>query len=1236
MKSSKTKRARIQTTAHQKTKPAKVESRKGKVNEAEEWLFPIRESAYTKLALKGKELGAKSTRKSAAAQKSKTGRGFRSTLQPGAGEEVLASLSRDYWLKHIQEFQRRKVDSPYRGHGLRGGGGAPGLPVVPGSNNWIPLGPSVEARGQADGRPAVSGRIPGIAIAPGGSPMYVATASGGVWVSNDFGASWASTMDGFDLNTSAFAATCLACGAIAIDPADPDRVYVGTGEGDTDAIFQSRLVDALPCYRGVGPIRSDDGGATWNSEPSNPSLAGYSFYQIAVDPANRDHCVAATSNGLYERIPAGGGSYQWQQRRTGSHSSVVVTSSGGVTQWFAGAWAGSVYTSTDGTNWTVIGTGFPTGITRIALAVQPDNPNVLYAALSSGGPITSVQRLDGAAGAWRSISGIPTVCPGSQGDYDLAIAVDPNNANLLYLGGDRIFDSATELWGGSVWCCVVTSTGSSLSMTSTSLGLTAHSDDHVLMFTPGNSNALWLGSDGGLFFNANPSGGGAWTPMNTSLATLCTTHFAQHPTQPAVMLCGLQDNGSAKYVGEEVWTDVLGGDGGYSIVNWSNPFNILLYADGSVNSASDGGIDLSSWTDVTPSGAEWEIMESPLVSAPYNPSSPSDANIVAFASGSSSSFTVFISSNFGSTWPAQVNIPASSGTPYSMVGASAQRFYLGTSTGEVYRLDEAAGSWTATRIDNVAGGALPLTGLVSDIAIDTSDPTLNSIYICFGGSGDYRHVWHFNGTAWQARSGTAGSSTCLLDIEHNAIQFDSVSGSIFVGADLGVWQSTDSGNTWNPMANGLPDAPVFDLQLHPTQRLLRASLHGRGLWEWKLDLPIQPDVELLIRDTLLDYGTEVDDDGLPDPSVPPGSTVVHYESPNIKVDVPTPLGYQTPTTSIDFLTFNEVIVDGSQGVGTNSPPPTVHNRVYAEIHNRGRVDAGSVQVMLLLADASAGLPLLPGGYTANVVAGTPITAPDWTTLGFVTLSGLHAGSPQIAYFDLPSTVLPLPASLPGQSHYCLLVLLHSPQDPFTSTVQVVDTLTLMDRKVAQKNLNIVQFIGTPPPPSEGPGMWSMLNLTGSYFRDRGFIDIVVDASRFPGTISLVLPPNIFPRDIKKQADGFRLGSASLVSKWFKEQSIAAKRLFYEAKYPEAQYRKLVDAMERVKAQKPLVLVGGRSSSVNSLSIEANQTHTAFLRIDPPPKSKPGADWSFDVFQREAGSGKSIGGCRYRVVINRKA
>ena len=1213
-------RVREPRTAH------KVEREEGPLG----WLLPNRESSYAKLiprALAEAEEAAAASKPPAKASGRKGSRKleFHSTFRPGRGEDVLAVLPRDFWLKHMQEFQRRKAASPRRGRGARGGG-ATGSPVIPGTNNWIPLGPSVQARGSAVGRPAVSGRTPGIAIAPGGSPMYVATAAGGVWRSDDNGASWKSTMDGFDLNTNAFAATCLACGAIALDPADPNRVYVGTGEGDTDSIFSFRLVNALPCYKGVGPIRSDDGGATWNSEPSTPSLAGYSFYQIAVDPADRDHCVAATTNGLYERIPAGGG-YQWRQRRTGVHSSVVVTSSGGVSQWFAAAWGDKVYASVDGTTWTVLGTGFPTGISRIAIGVQPDNPNVLYAAVSNGG-LQSVQRLDGAAGAWRGISGIPPLCNGGQADYDLAIGVDPNNANLIYLGGDY-YDDPSNAYPGSIYCCVINSSGSSLSMTTTLIGTTAHADDHVLVFTPGNSNALWLGSDGGLFLSTNSSGGGPFVPMNTGLATLCTSHFTQHPTEPGVMFVGLQDNGTAKYVGEEVWNEVEMSDGGYGIVNWNNPFKIMCYWDGSLYVASDGGIDFSSWTFSTSGGA---TMEAPVVSAPYNPGSPGDANIVAFGVYGA----VQISSDFGASWPVTVAFPSGTEQPYSMVGASATRFFVGTAAGKVYRLDKTGGTWGLTEIDNAAGGPLPLSGLVSDIAVDWSDSTLSSIYICFGGSGDYRHVWHFNGTAWQAASGTAGSSTALLDIEHNAIQYDRPTGNLYVGADLGLWESTDGGAIWNPMANGLPDAAVFDLQLHPTQRLLRACLHGRGLWEWKIDAPVQADVELLIRDTLLDTGTDVNNDGRPDPSVPPGSTVVHYESPNIRVDVPTPLGYQTPTTDIDFLTFDALIVDGSQGVGTINPPATVHNRVYAEVHNRGRVDAANVQVVALLANASAGLPPLPNNYTANVVAGTPIATADWTTLGFVDLSGLHAGLPQIAYFDLPSTVLPLPASFPGQSHYCLVMILHSPQDPFASTEQNVDLLTLSDRKVAQKNLHIVQFVGVPPPPSQGMGMWVMLDLVGASFKERGLIDLVIDASKFPGTISLVLPPPIFPKNPKLQAVGFRRGSTAIVKKWIRLYTPVARRIFCEAKYQPRQHKRLIEAMEKVADQAPLVLTGGRQAAIASLPIARRDVHTVFLRIDPPPKSKIGSEWTFDVNQVDAATKKLLGGSRYKVVVNRKA
>jgi len=331
-----------------------------------------------------------------------------------------------------------------------------------------------------------------------------------------------------------------------------------------------------------------------------------------------------------------------------------------------------------------------------------------------------------------------------------------------------------------------------------------------------------------------------------------------------------------------------------------------------------------------------------------------------------------------------------------------------------------------------------------------------------------------------------------------------------------------------------------------------------------------------------------------------------------------------------------VIVDGSQGIGTISPPATVHNRVYAEIHNRGRVDAANVQVMALLANASAGLPLLPNNYTANVVAGTPITTPDWNTVGFVTLSALSAGSPQIAYFDLPSTDLPLPASLPGQSHYCLLMLLHSSQDPFTSTQQNVDLLTLSDRKVAQKNLHIVQFVGTPPPPSEGMGMWAMLNLSGGFFKERGLIDLVFDARRFPGTISVVLPAPIYPKVVKRQAEQFRVGSGTIVKKWIKEYGPVAKRLFHEAKNKCEQHRRLVEAMAKVEAQKPLVLTGGRMTAIRSLPIARTSSYTIFLRIDPPPKARVGSEWFFDLTQTDSTTGKLIGGSRYKVVINKKA
>ena len=1199
------------------------------------WLLPMVESAHS--AMIPREEAA--SRISAAAERSAVRARIRgrarakggppaaivSSLQPGLVGEFLAAPERGFWLSRMREYYARKgaAVGPVPAHGPR----AAALPAVPGANNWVPVGPAVAAGGQADGRPSIGGRTSRFAIVAGGSRIYAATANGGVFRSDDAGASWRSTMDGFDLDPTSFASASLCCGAIAVSVTDPDRVYVGTGEGDTDALFTLRLTNALPAYRGIGPIRSDNGGGSWILEPSTPDLAGFDFFALAVDPDDQDNVVGATNNGLYQRTVSGG-SVMWQRRRTGAHTSVVVTRAAGVTNFFAAMRGGGVFRSSNGTAWTALGSGFPTSnVGRIALGVQSDNPNVLYALVANtSGGLQGVYRLDGMTGAWTSISGAPALLPGSQGDYDLCIAVDPANANRIYLGGDR---TSVSPFPGSIHRCLVSAAGAAYSMTSTAIGSAAHADVHALDFPPGDPTRLWAGTDGGAFINLDPAGSGQFEPRNTGLSSLCANYLGLSASEPAVMFCGLQDNGTIRYIGEEMWRDVLFGDGGYCVVHPTDPFQVLAYANGKVYRTAVGGRDWGDWTQVI--APAWGIMAEPLVGAPGSPR-------VAFAAFTAAgAAAIYVSDDFGQTWPAvaspTITVPSGSGGVFSMVFASSTRMYFGTTAGRVFQADLSGGAWTATRIDNAPGGALGLVALIADIAVDWSDATLSSIYVCLGGSGDARHVWHFTGTSWQSRSGSGATS--LLDVEHNAILVDPANPTnVYVGADLGVWLSTDSGGTWTPLERGLPDAPVLDLQLHAGARLLRAATHGRGVYEYRLDPPVLGGVELYVRDTFLDLGRGDSTDGRLDPSVWPTGPVWHWLSPNIKVDAPTPAGYQTPTDQIDFLQFHETIVDSSQGVETIGLPEVVHNRLYALVHNRGPLPEPAVQVMAAVTNASTVLKPLPPGYPADVQAGSPLSGTDWTTLGVVTLTDLRPGFPQVAAFDLPSTMLPIPASLPGQSHYCSVTLLHSASDPYTNTERIVDTLTVADRKVAQKNLHIVQFVGTPPPPETTTGMWVRLDVGGHRF-GRGTrdprIDLQVDAAEFGGRLALVAPPALIGRDAIKAAKLATLPRGQL-TKWLKQHRDDAVRLQREGKLSERDLARLLDAMTEVEKSPLLEIGGAKVTTLAQLRIRPGSTQTIFIRIDPPAKAKPGAEWRFSVIQRNSRTAEVQGGAAYVVRV----
>ena len=157
----------------------------------------------------------------------------------------------------------------------------------------------------------------------------------------------------------------------------------------------------------------------------------------------------------------------------------------------------------------------------------------LVARQASGG-LHGVYRLDANDGTWKVIANPPDVLPllrgRSQGAYDLAIAIDPNRVDRLYLGGSY----ANQLpFPASIWRADVQASGSGWRFTArASIGTHAHSDAHVLVHTPGDSNELWCGCDGGVFLNRNPGGTGQFAGRTpASRASAATSSRSIPPTR---------------------------------------------------------------------------------------------------------------------------------------------------------------------------------------------------------------------------------------------------------------------------------------------------------------------------------------------------------------------------------------------------------------------------------------------------------------------------------------------------------------------------------------------------------------------------------------------------------------------------------------------------------------------------------------------------------------------------------
>jgi hypothetical protein len=1146
-----------------------------------------------------------------------------SSGQP-AGPSV-AVLPPNFRQNLVQEYRRRQQAQLAEAATEEEAGGRP-------TGSWISIGPSVVRQGQGDVKPATSGRVLGIAVAPGGAKIYVATANGGVWRSTDTGRTWVSLMDAFDLNPTAIASDTLACGAIALVPGSPDHIYVGSGDGD----------GGLGSYFGVGPVVSRDGGTNWRTEAvasGSPPLAGKSFHALAVDPANTERVVAATIEGIYRREPASGGLHQWRETHAGRTTSLVVARQGTTTTFYAAPWGGPVISSTEGASWSPVGTGFPTvNVGRVGAATQSGNPNVLYAlvARSDNNLLLGLWRLDRAEGNWRPVSGVPTEIfgtdPPGQGWYDVAIVVDPNNVNRIYLGGSTKKEAAGSEWSGALWRGEITVAPAGVTIVTHYLGGSVHADIHALVFAPGDSNKLWVGCDGGVFYSTNPTGTGyVFESRNVGLSTLTLNNLGQHPTEDAVLFSGSQDNGGLRYTGEEAWLYSSNGDSGFAVVNWHDPLKVLTTWTSQYVYRSTNGGQRGAYGELRVPIVAGEPVQfyAPIAGTPPS-GTPSDADIVAFGS-----IRPWISTTFGGSWS---SIPTGTlpgdrldDEITSLSFASASKLYAGTIGGGIYRFDHIGPAWTRLRLDTIGTGANALAvggAPITDIAIDPADASGNSIYIAFAGQGDYRHVWHFDGSRWQQRSGPSpGHARSLMDVVANAIAVDpSHPSNVYLGADIGVWASTDSGRTWTPMSEGLPDAAVRDLALNDRRRVLRAATYGRGVYERDLDGARARAVELYSRDTQLDRGRSPTVDSLPDPTAP-GRKVVHYRGPDIRVDLADTGGsYLLPRGPIDFLQFTDHADDGASAILQR--PLSADVRAHVQVHTRGTRPANGVRVILLVAHPSAGMPPLPRQFEVNVRSASPISTPDWRTIGFVTLNDVRAGAPKIASFAVPLSLLAPPGSA-GSVQLSVLALLHHQDDPYPlgGTETMPDRLALTERKAVLKSLTVAQFpVGVATPgqrvipvrihSSAGSGSFQtslLLNLRG-----------------YPGRVRLFVPAMHFVGDLRAAVDGASVGAdLDEFRSWAAAhvREIGAPRVTWDSAWTA---QRATDIERALATGTMLERSSGQNVRIQGIRMDGGTHHTIFVMLDRPSAGSAGSAYDLEVLQTDDDHRTLLGGMGVRV------
>ncbi len=662
--------------------------------------------------------------------------------------------------------------------------------------DWRSLGPEAPPTRMGSNQRIGTGRIDCIAFHPSDSnTFWVGAPSGGIWKTTDGGKHWRPMGD--DL-------ACIGVADIALYPGRPDTLFIATGDRDSKEVYS------------VGVLRSYDGGEHWQTTGlSFREDEGIVVNRLLIRPDRPDTMIAATSDGIYfmtglglNAVKVASGHFKDIEFMPGNPDIVYAAT--------YGYGKAAIYRSTDGgLTWQTSSTGIDTTkLQRIELAVSPARRDAVYAvaAAKEKSGLEGVYVSFNRGGSWtRVLSGSTKNLLGNspsgsgddgQGWYDLALTIDPHNANIIYVGGINIWKSSN---GGGSWTLMTWGYPEYLTVNAAYI----HVDQHILKFQPGTGH-LFAGNDGGLYRSRD--GAGTFENLSEGLQTLQIYRIGSSATRREMVLMGSQDNSTILWK-DTTWNVVIGGDGMECIIDPED--TLVMYASsqyGNIKRSTNGG---TSFASIKPQDADGGWV-TPYILDPGN-------NQVLYAGYKE----IYKSTSRGTSWE-KLTDNLSSGRHFTFIRISPlnPRVMYAAADKSLWRSEDGGRTWRGITV------GLPSTQKITDLTIHTYDPY--RIWVSISGFERGNKVFFSSngGESWE------NYSDGLPNLPVNCLLFQEGSNSmVYAGTDLGVYVRDRSMDSWLNFSRNLPNVIVNELEIFYPDSVIRAGTYGRGLWESSLFVP---------------------------------------------------------------------------------------------------------------------------------------------------------------------------------------------------------------------------------------------------------------------------------------------------------------------------------------------------------------------------------------------------------------